>query len=161
MCFCLGAAVTEMALSPLQEDWHACEFLISIVARAAADEEWAHTRFRDFSERVRRRVQLGELVSGLDYVQVVQRWRELQAELQVAGRSAEDRRIPEMEFCSKSPMSPTRGLPAVCVCPGSGRAAFGQRADRRQARSRIRWSCVGDAFEKAMDLRSKRPDLVA
>jgi Asp-tRNA(Asn)/Glu-tRNA(Gln) amidotransferase A subunit family amidase len=54
----LGATLTEATLSPLQ-DLHGCGFLISIVERVAAYEEWARTRFRGFSECVRRRLQLG------------------------------------------------------------------------------------------------------
>jgi len=76
----LGALVTDVTLSPLQ-DWHACGTLISITERASAYEEWAHTRLGDFGERVQRRLMLGALVSGTDYVQAVRMRRELRAEL--------------------------------------------------------------------------------
>ena len=79
----LGASVSDVMLSPLQ-DWHACGSLISITERAAAYEEWARTRLGDFSERVQRRLMLGRMVSGVDYVQAVRRRRELRAELQAA-----------------------------------------------------------------------------
>src|SRR5205814_10075788 len=79
----LGAEIREVQLSPLQ-DWGACGSLISIVERASAYEEWGRTRLGDFSERVQRRLMLGALVSGVDYVQAVRRRRELRAELKTA-----------------------------------------------------------------------------
>src|SRR6185312_11939105 len=81
----LGATVSDVAVSSLQ-DWHACGSLISITERAAAYEEWAQTRLGDFSERVQRRLHLGALVSGVDYVQAARRRRELRSELQAAMR---------------------------------------------------------------------------
>ena len=102
----LGAELREVQLSPLQ-DWAACGSLISMTERAAAYEEWSRTRLGDFSERLRSRLMLGALVSGVDYVQAVRRRRELRAELQAAmrgldvvltatGRGGEDRRGAEM-----------------------------------------------------------------
>src|SRR6202007_258536 len=79
----LGAEIREVQLSPLQ-DWGACGSFISITERAAAYEEWAKTRLRDFGERVQSRLMLGALVSGVDYVQAVRRRRELRAELKAA-----------------------------------------------------------------------------
>src|SRR5947208_1014973 len=78
-----GAEIREVQLSPLQ-DWQACGSLISITERAAAYDEWAKTRLGDFSGRVQRRLMLGALVSGVDYVQAVRRRRELRAEFQAA-----------------------------------------------------------------------------
>src|SRR5205823_13660949 len=79
----LGAEIREAQVSPLQ-DWGACGSLISITERAAAYEEWGRTRLGDFSERVQRRLMLGALVSGVDYVQAVRRRRELRAVLKAA-----------------------------------------------------------------------------
>src|SRR5213078_4009068 len=79
----LGAEIRETQVSPLQ-DWGACGSLISITERAAAYDEWARTRLGDFGERVQRRLMLGALVSGVDYVQAVRRRRELRAELKAA-----------------------------------------------------------------------------
>src|SRR5947207_3691139 len=79
----LGAEIREVQLSPLQ-DWQACGSLISITERATAYEEWGRTRLGDFGERVQRRLHLGALVSGVDYVQAVRRRRELRAELKAA-----------------------------------------------------------------------------
>src|SRR5580700_9329555 len=79
----LGAEIREVQLAPLQ-DWGACGSLISITERATAYEEWSKTRLGDFGERVQRRLHLGALVSGVDYVQAVRRRRELRAELQAA-----------------------------------------------------------------------------
>src|SRR6202045_3034059 len=79
----LGAEIREAQLAPLQ-DWGACGSLISITPRATAYEEWARTRLADFGERVQRRLHLGALVSGVDYVQAARRRRELRAELKSA-----------------------------------------------------------------------------
>src|SRR5262249_13329028 len=83
----LGAELREVQLSPLQ-DWAACGSLISITERAAAYEEWSRTRLGDFSERMRSRLMLGALVTGVDYVQAVRRRRGLRAELQAGDEGA-------------------------------------------------------------------------
>lgn len=79
----LGAEIREVTLSPLQ-DWAACGGLISLTERAAAYEEWAVADLSRFGERVRQRMMLGSLVSGVSYVQAVRRRRELCRELAVA-----------------------------------------------------------------------------
>src|SRR6202035_7846 len=79
----LGGEIREVQVAPLQ-DWGACGSLISITERATAYEEWSRTRLRDFGERVQRRLMLGALVSGVDYVQALRRRRELRAELKAA-----------------------------------------------------------------------------
>ena len=173
----LGATVSDVTVSPLQ-DWHACGSLISITERAAAYEEWARTRLGDFSERVQRRLQLGALVSGVDYVQAVRRRRELRSELQAAmrdldvvitagapGEAAKMDAIPKWDLFDKPnftmPFNVT-GYPALCVCSGFGPAAMPVSVQivgkPFQDAMVLR---VGDAFEKATDTRSKRPALVA
>src|ERR1700732_4532783 len=79
----LGAEIREVPLAPVR-DGAACGSWISITERATAYEEGSRTRLGDFSERVQRRLMLGALVSGVDYVQAVRRRRELRAELQRA-----------------------------------------------------------------------------
>jgi aspartyl-tRNA(Asn)/glutamyl-tRNA(Gln) amidotransferase subunit A len=173
----LGASVEDVTVSPLQ-DWHACGSLISIVERAAAYEEWASTRLGDFSERVQRRLHLGALVSGVDYVQAVRRRRELRAELQAAMRNldvvitagAQDE-APKMDaiprwdsFANPSFTMPfnVTGYPAMCVCSGFGPG--GLPVSVQVAGKPFRDAMVlrvGDAFEKATAFRSRRPALVA
>lgn len=173
----LGATVSDVTLSPLQ-DWHACGSLISITERAAAYEEWARTRLADFSERVQRRLQLGALVSGVDYVQAVRRRRELRSELQramatldvviTAGAPGEAPRmdtIPKWDLFDKPnftmPFNVT-GYPAMCVCAGFGPAGLPvsvQIAGKPFQDAMV--LRVGDAFEKATAYRSRRPALVA
>jgi aspartyl-tRNA(Asn)/glutamyl-tRNA(Gln) amidotransferase subunit A len=173
----LGATVSDVAVSPLQ-DWHACGTLISIVERAAAYEEWSRTRLSDFSERVQRRLHLGALVSGVDYVQAVRRRRELRAELQAAMRdldvvitagapeeAARLDAIPKKDMFDKPnftmPFNVT-GYPAMCVCSGFGPGGLPVSVqivgkpfhDAMVLRA-------GDAFEKATQWRSRRPALVA
>ncbi len=75
--------ISEVTLAPLQ-DWHACGSLISITSGRRRTEEWSRARLNEFSERVQRRLMLGAMVSGVDYVQAVRRRRELRAQLQEA-----------------------------------------------------------------------------
>jgi aspartyl-tRNA(Asn)/glutamyl-tRNA(Gln) amidotransferase subunit A len=173
----LGATTVDVAVSPLQ-DWHACGSLISITERAAAYEEWAQTRLGDFSERVQRRLHLGALVSGVDYVQAARRRRELRAELQAAmreldvvitagapGEAARMDAIPKWDLFDKPnftmPFNVT-GYPALCVCSGFGPGGLPVSVQivgkPFQDAMVLR---VGDAFEKATHSRSTRPAIVA
>jgi aspartyl-tRNA(Asn)/glutamyl-tRNA(Gln) amidotransferase subunit A len=173
----LGAEIREVQLSPLQ-DWGACGSLISIVERAAAYEEWARTRLSDFSERVQRRLTLGALVSGVDYVQAVRRRRELRAELQAAmadldvvltaAQPAEAARIDAVPawdlFASPSFTMPfnVAGYPAISVCSGFGEGglpvAIQLVGKPFQEPTVFR---IADAFEKATEFRRHRPPLVS
>jgi aspartyl-tRNA(Asn)/glutamyl-tRNA(Gln) amidotransferase subunit A len=173
----LGAVVTDVSLSPLQ-DWHACGSLISITERAAAYEEWSRTRLGDFGERVQRRLMLGALVSGVDYVQAVRRRRELRAELQGAmagldvvitagapGEAPKLDAIPRWDvFANPSFTMPfnVSGYPAIAVCSGFGPAGLPvslQIAGKPFQEATV--FQVADAFEKATDFRSRRPAMVA
>jgi aspartyl-tRNA(Asn)/glutamyl-tRNA(Gln) amidotransferase subunit A len=172
----LGASVSDVELPPLQ-DWHACGSLISTTERAAAYEEWARTRLHDFSARVRRRLQLGALVSGVDYVQAARRRRELRATLQAAmrdldvvitagapGEAAKIDSVPEWDFDKPNFTMPfnVTGYPALCVCSGFGPGGLPVSTQivgkPFQETMVLR---VGDAFEKATSWRSRRPSLVA
>jgi len=173
----LGATISDVTVSSLQ-DWHACGSLISITERAAAYEEWAQTRLGDFSERYQRRLHLGALVSGVDYVQAVRRRRELRSELQAAmrdldvvitagapGEAPRMDAIPKWDLFDKPnftmPFNVT-GYPALCVCSGFGPGGLPVSTQivgkPFQDALVLR---VGDAFEKATDWRSRRPALVA
>ena len=172
----LGAVVTDVRLSPLQ-DWHACGSLISITERAAAYEEWSRTRLGDFSERVQRRLMLGAMVSGVDYVQAVRRRRELRAELQGAmagldvvitagapGEAPKLDAIPRWDvFANPSFTMPfnVSGYPAIAVCSGFGPQGLPvslQIVGKPFQEATV--FQVADAFEKATDFRSRRPALV-
>lgn len=171
----LGASVSEVTLSPLQ-DWHASGSLISIVERATAYEEWARTRLQDFSERVQRRLHLGAMVSGVDYVQAVRRRRELRSELQAAmagldvvitaGAQGEAPKLDAVakwdSFAAPSFTMPfnVAGYPAMAVCSGFGPGGLPVSVQicgkPFQDAMVLR---VADAFEKSTDWRSKRPSL--
>jgi aspartyl-tRNA(Asn)/glutamyl-tRNA(Gln) amidotransferase subunit A len=170
-----GAVVTDVTLPPLQ-DWHACGSLISITERAAAYEEWARTRLPDFSARVQRRLMLGALVSGVDYVQAVRRRRELRAELQAAMKDldvvitagARDEApkltaIPEWDtFAAPSFTMPfnVTGYPAIAVCSGFGPKNLPvsiQIVGKPFQEAKV--FQIADAFEKATQYREKRPTL--
>jgi aspartyl-tRNA(Asn)/glutamyl-tRNA(Gln) amidotransferase subunit A len=173
----LGAEISEVQLSPLQ-DWGACGTLISITERAAAYDEWARTRLQDFGERVRDRLMLGALVSGVDYVQAVRRRRELRAELQAAmagldvvltatqpGEAPKMDAIPKWEnFRSPSFTMPfnVAGYPAISVCSGFGAndlpVAIQLVGKPFQEATVLH---IADAFERATAFRAKRPALSA
>ncbi|MSP02470.1 MAG: amidase [Acetobacteraceae bacterium] len=172
----LGAQVVDVTLSPLQ-DWHACGSLISITERATAYEEWARTRLADFGERVQRRLMLGALVSGVDYVQAVRRRRELRAELQAAMRGLDivitagaPDEAPKMDaiprwdvFAAPGFTMPfnVAGYPAICVCSGFGPGGLPVSVQMVgkpfQEATVLR---VADAFEKATSFRDSRPAMV-
>jgi aspartyl-tRNA(Asn)/glutamyl-tRNA(Gln) amidotransferase subunit A len=173
----LGAEIREVQLSPLQ-DWGACGSLISIVERAAAYEEWARTRLDDFGERVRIRLMLGALVSGVDYLQAVRRRRELRAQLQraMAGldvvlTAAQPAEAPKIDALPKWDLFQTpsftmpfnvTGYPAISICSGFGEGglpvAIQLVGKPFQEPTVFR---VADAFEKATNFRGKRPALVS
>jgi aspartyl-tRNA(Asn)/glutamyl-tRNA(Gln) amidotransferase subunit A len=173
----LGAEIREVQLSPLQ-DWGACGSLISIVERASAYEEWGRTRLGDFSERVQRRLMLGALVSGVDYVQAVRRRRELRAELKAAmagldvvlsaSQTSEAPNINEVPawdtFTAPSFTMPfnVTGYPAITICAGFGAGGLPvaiQLVGRPFEEPTV--LRVADAFEKATDFRNVRPALVS
>jgi aspartyl-tRNA(Asn)/glutamyl-tRNA(Gln) amidotransferase subunit A len=171
----MGAEIREVQLSPLQ-DWQACGSLISITERASAYDEWARTRLDDFSERVQRRLMLGALVSGVDYVQAVRRRRELRAELKAAmagldivvtaAAPAEAPKIDNVPvwdvFDRPSFTIPfnVAGYPAISICAGYGEGGLpvavqlvGKPFDEATVFR------VADAFEKATPFRNTRPAL--
>jgi aspartyl-tRNA(Asn)/glutamyl-tRNA(Gln) amidotransferase subunit A len=172
----MGVIVSDVTLAPLQ-DWHAAGSLISIVERATAYEEWAHTRLPEFGERVQRRLQLGALVSGVDYVQAVRRRRELRAELQAAMRDLDvvvtagaPNEAPKIDavpiwdtFAAPSFTLPfnVAGYPAIAVCSGFGPAGLPvsmQIVGKPFQEATV--FQVADAFEKATDFRTRRPAMI-
>jgi aspartyl-tRNA(Asn)/glutamyl-tRNA(Gln) amidotransferase subunit A len=173
----LGAEIAEVTLPPLQ-DWHACGSLISMVERAAAYEEWSRTRLADFGDRVQRRLMLGALVSGVDYVQAVRRRRELRAELKAAmagldavvtvGASGEAPKLDAVArwdvFTAPSFTIPfnVAGYPAISVCSGFGPKGLPlslQIVGKPFQEAKV--FQIADAFEKATDYRTRRPAIVA
>ena len=172
----LGAEIREVQLSPLQ-DWGACGSLISITERATAYEEWARTRLGDFGERVQRRLHLGALVSGVDYVQAVRRRRELRAELKAAmagldvvltaaaqGEAPKIDEVPKWDtFAAPSFTMPfnVAGYPAMSVCAGFGEGglpvALQLVGKPFEEPTLFR---IADAFEKATPFRDSRPAVV-
>ena len=171
-----GAEISIVTVSPLQE-WHACGSLISITERAAAYEEWSRTRLGDFGERMQRRLMLGAMVSGVDYVQAVRRRRELRAELQAAmagldvvitagapGEAPKIDAIPRWDLFDKPsftmPFNVT-GYPAMCVCSGFG--PLGLPVSVQIVGKPFQEATVfrvANAFEKATGFRTKRPAMV-
>ena len=171
----LGAEIREAQLAPLQ-DWGACGSLISITERATAYEEWARTRLADFGERVQRRLHLGALVSGVDYVQAVRRRRELRAELKAAmagldivltaaaqGEAPKIDEVPKWDtFAAPSFTMPfnVAGYPAMSICAGFGEGGLPvavQLVGKPFEEPTL--FRIADAFEKATPFRNARPVL--
>jgi aspartyl-tRNA(Asn)/glutamyl-tRNA(Gln) amidotransferase subunit A len=172
----MGAVISDVTLSPLQ-DWHACGSLISMTERATAYEEWARTRLGEFSERVQRRLMLGALVSGVDYVQAVRLRRELRDELRTAmvgldvvlttsalTEAPKMDAIPRWDLFEKPsitmPFNVT-GYPAMSVC--SGFAPTGLPVSLQIVGKPFQEPTVfqvADAFEKAASFRTQRPAMV-
>jgi aspartyl-tRNA(Asn)/glutamyl-tRNA(Gln) amidotransferase subunit A len=160
-------------LSPLQ-DWHDCGYLIALVERAAAYEEWARTRLADFGQRTRNRLMLGAFASGVDYLQAVRRRRELRAELQMAMTGldavltavlpAEAPKIDDVPtwdvFQQPSFVMPFNiaGYPAVSVCSGFGanRLPVAIQLVGKPFQETIVLR-IADAFEKATPFRDRHP----
>jgi aspartyl-tRNA(Asn)/glutamyl-tRNA(Gln) amidotransferase subunit A len=173
----LGAEIREVQLSPMQ-DWQACGSLISITERAAAYEEWAKTRLGDFSERVQRRLMLGALVSGVDYVQATRRRRELRAELQAAmagldvvltaaatGEAPRIDDVPVWDLFERPSFTipfNVSGYPAISICSGYGESGLPVAIQliAKPFQEPVLFQ-VADAFEKATPFRNTRPALVA
>src|ERR1051325_5303198 len=171
----LGAEIREVQLSPLQ-DWQACGSLISITERASAYGDWARTRLGGFSERVQRRLMLGALVSGVDYVQAVRRRRELRAELKAAmagldvvltaaapGEAPKIDNVPVWDVFDRPSFTipfNVAGYPAMSICAGYGEGGLpvavqlvGKPFDEATLFR------AADAFEKATPHRNARPAL--
>ena len=146
--------------------------------RAAAYEEWARTRLDAFGERVQRRLMLGALVSGVDYVQAVRRRRELRDELRNAMRNldvvltaAAPGEAPKIDaiarwdvFAAPSFTIPfnVSGYPAMSVCSGFGPSGLPlslQIVGKPFQEATV--FQVADAFEKSTAFRGKRPAMIA
>jgi aspartyl-tRNA(Asn)/glutamyl-tRNA(Gln) amidotransferase subunit A len=160
------------------QDWAACGSLISMTERAAAYEEWSRTRLGDFSERLRSRLILGALVTGVDYVQAVRRRRELRAELQQAmagldvvltatqpAEAAKIDEVPKWDLFDRPNFTMpfnVAGYPAISICSGFGAGdlpvAIQLVGKPFEEPTLFR---IADAFEKATPFRGQRPALVS
>jgi aspartyl-tRNA(Asn)/glutamyl-tRNA(Gln) amidotransferase subunit A len=171
----LGAQIVDVTLSPLQ-DWHACGSLISITERAAAYEEWARDRLHEFGDRVQRRLMLGAMVSGVDYVQAVRRRRELRDELKAAmagldivvtasapGEAPKIDAVARWDVFEKPSFTipfNVAGYPAISVCSGFG--PQGLPLSLQIVGKPFQEATVlqfADAYEKATAFRNRRPDI--
>ena len=134
---------------------------------------------RRFRRAGARRLHLGALVSGVDYVQAVRRRRELRARIAAAmggldvvltagapQRGAEDRRMCRNGIVCQKPNFTmpfnVPGYPAMSICSGFGEGglpvAIQLVGKPFQEPTLFR---VADAFEKATKFRSRRPALSA
>ena len=145
--------------------------------RATAYEEWARTRLSEFSERVQRRLMLGAMVSGVDYLQAVRRRRELRAELRVAmadldvvltaaafGEAPKMDAIPRWDVFDRPSITipfNVAGYPAMSVCSGFGPNGLPvslQIVGKPFQEATV--FQVADAFEKETGFCARRPAMV-
>ncbi len=171
----LGATVSEVTLSPLQE-YHACGFLILTTEAYAIHENWLRTRFYDYGESFRNRTALAALVSGSDYVQAQRRRRELclemaaaMAEVDVLVTAAQPAEAPLIESVSKRSHLETpnftmtfnlTGYPAISVCSGFGEGGM-PVAMQLAAKPFCEQTLfrAAHAFEEATPWRDRRPEM--
>jgi len=172
----LGAEVTELKVSPLQ-DYAAAGFFISTAERGAAYEEMMLKNPQKFGQHYRDRLVLAAFCTGMDYVQAMRKRRELMVEMATAmagvdvvltaGNPDEAQpidRIPRWENLDKPnftmPFNVT-GMPAICVPSGFGPNGLPvsiQLAARPFAEATL--LRAAHAFEQATPWRSQRPEML-
>ncbi len=171
----MGAEIREVTLSPLQ-DYGACGFLIMIMEAYALHEKWMQTSFETYGELLRDRMGLAAFLTGADYVQALRKRRELCLEMAAAMAgcdlfltASQPTEAPLIDAIPKwasfekpnftMPFNVT-GYPAISVCSGYG--AGGLPVSIQLVAKPFQETMllgVADAYEKATDWRSQRPQL--
>ncbi|MGA3399050.1 MAG: amidase [Acetobacteraceae bacterium] len=171
----LGADITEVTLSPLEE-WNACGWIILTSEAYAVHEPWLKTRFNDYGELLRDRLALGGLIRAGDYVQALRRRRVLCLELKQAMSkldilvsAVQPAEAPPIDAVPKWAMleRPSftipfnlTGSPAISVCSGFGEGGLPvamQLIGKPFAEATL--FRAGHAYEQAMSGRRKRPEM--
>ena len=130
-----GAELREVSLSPLA-DYTAANRIIMNCEAAAVHGRWLKSRFMEYGERMRFRLALAAMISGVDYIQAQRRRRELSSELAAVmaevdvvltatsvGEAPPIRGIPfwdGLEVPSFTVPWNLTGYPAIAVCMGFG-----------------------------------------
>ncbi len=171
----LGAEIRDVTLSPMM-DYHAVGSVILTSEAYAVHEPWLKERFNDYGELFRDRIALGGFIRSVDYVQAIRRRRMLIQELKDAmadldilvsasqvGEAPLITEVPKWTNLEKPSLTMpfnVTGYPAMSVCTGYGVGGLPvcmQLIAKPFAEPTL--FQAGHAYERAMDWRSKRPEM--
>ena len=76
-----GAVIEEVLLPESFATAHRCQRLVSNVEAAAFHQEWYRDRADEYGPRIRSNIEMGLLISGVDYLQAQRLRRQLRKEL--------------------------------------------------------------------------------
>ena len=171
----LGAEIRDVTLSPMM-DYHAVGSVILTSEAYAVHEPWLKERVNDYGELFRDRIALGGFIRSVDYVQAIRRRRMLIQELKDAmadldilvsasqvGEAPLITEVPKWTNLEKPSLTMpfnVTGYPAMSVCTGYGVGGLPvcmQLIAKPFAEPTL--FQAGHAYERAMDWRSKRPEM--
>jgi len=171
----MGAEICDVTLSPMQ-DYNACGFLVMIQEAYALHEKWMQTSFNKYGELLRDRMGLAAFLTGADYMQAIRKRRELCLEMvaAIAGvdiflTASQATEAPLIDAVPKwaafekpgftMPFNVT-GYPAISICSGYGTGGLPVSIQLiAKPFEETKLFGVADAYEKATDWRSQRPQL--
>ncbi|MEW9613387.1 amidase [Shinella sp. S4-D37] len=171
-----GAQIVELDMPPLA-DYQATTIVIMLCEAFAAHEPWMREHFDAYGESLRDRIALGAVLSSADYLQALRRRAELCAatfdaalEVDVIATPGATKEAPRIDSVSKwgflassgfaKPFNVT-GWPAVSVCSGFGEHGLpvAVQLAAKPFQEPLLFQ-VAHAFERAVDLRAKRPAIL-
>lgn len=76
-----GAEIREVSLPQSFGSSHACQRLVSNVEAAAFHREWYKDRADEYGPKIRRNIEMGMLISGVDYLQAQRLRRQLRLDM--------------------------------------------------------------------------------
>ncbi|CAE6737766.1 amidase [Paraburkholderia aspalathi] len=170
-----GAVLQDVKAPPLAAFSTANRVIMNCEA-AAIHEHWMRTRSAEYGERLRYRLMLASLISGIDYIQAQRRRRELCAAMKevmenvdvvitavVAGEASPIHEIPMWDGFEKASFAAPwnlTGYPAMTVCTGFGSTGLPlalQIGGRPFDEATI--FQVADTLERTTSSRRRRPSL--
>jgi aspartyl-tRNA(Asn)/glutamyl-tRNA(Gln) amidotransferase subunit A len=172
-----GAALHDVTLPPLI-DWRACGLVILLAEAFAVHEHWMRTSIDKYGELLRDRMALAALITATDYIQAQRRRRELVRAMATAmqdldllltatvpAEAPRIDRVPKWGIIEQPNFTSTfnvTGYPALSVCTGYGEGGLPlamQLVAKPFAEALLLGA--GDAYERAMPWRQRRPALAA
>jgi aspartyl-tRNA(Asn)/glutamyl-tRNA(Gln) amidotransferase subunit A len=171
-----GAQIVELDMPPLA-DYQATTIVIMLCEAFATHEPWMREHFGAYGESLRDRIALGAVLSSADYLQAQRRRAELCAatfdaalEVDVIATPGAAKEAPRIDSVSKwgflassgfaKPFNVT-GWPAISVCSGFGEHGLpvAVQLAAKPFQEPLLFQ-VAHAFERAVDLRAKRPAIL-
>jgi aspartyl-tRNA(Asn)/glutamyl-tRNA(Gln) amidotransferase subunit A len=76
-----GAEIIEVSLPNSFESSHACQRVVSNVEAAAFHRQWYNDRADEYGPKIRRNIEMGMLISGVDYLQAQRLRRQLRLDM--------------------------------------------------------------------------------